>query len=566
MNKVFYVLSRKELWLIRLSFFLILVSSAYLGFDYYVKNTKTIPRYGGEYIEGMTGQQPRFINPILSQASDIDSDLSSLIYSSLLKLDEKGQLVNDLAENYEISPDKLNYTFHIKQGVKWHDEEDLKTKNIEVKDLNADDIIYTIQTIQNPDFNSALRVSWIGIRTEKIDDYTIKFILKNAYSPFLNNLTFGILPKHIWEFIGARNFPLAERNLRPIGSGPYKFSQFTKDKTGKIISIELIANNEYYLERPFIEKLTFKFFGAQEDAISAFNRKEIKGISYLSPENKEKVADFDRLNLHRLSIPRYFAIFFNQTKNKALSDKTVRMALAYAIDKNKLIEDVLKGEGSLSDSAIPSQLLGYNPNTKIYDYAPEHAKNTLEAAGWVDSDGDGIREKGDVKIEFTLIAHEQPEFSKTAELISQMWKEIGANVQIKTVQTNELRESFIKPREYEAILFAEILNYDPDPFAFWHSSQKKESGMNLSLYDNVEVDKLLEEARQETDNNIRAEKYKKFQELVAEDIPAIFLFSPNYLYLQNKSIQAVELENIIIPSDRFNGIGKWYIKTERVWK
>ncbi len=545
---------------------MILVSGAYLGFDYYLKNTEVIPSRGGEYIEGMVGQQPRFINPILAQANDVDSDLSAIIYSSLLKLDSKGNLTNDLAESYEISPDNLSYTFHIKQGVKWHDEEDLKAKNLETKNLNADDIIYTIQTIQNPDFNSALRTNWTGIRTEKIDDYTIKFILKNAYSPFLNNLTFGVLPKHLWEFIGASNFLLAEYNLKPIGSGPYKFSQFAKDKAGKINSIELAANNEYYLERPFIEKLTFKFFSKQEDAISAFNRKEIKGISYLSPENKEKVADLDRSNLYRLKIPRYFAIFFNQAKSKALSDKTVRMALAYAIDKNKLIEEVLKREGSLSDSPIPPQLLGHNPDIKIYDYAAEHAKNTLEAAGWIDSDGDGVREKGDVKIEFTLIAHEQLEFSKTAELVRQMWQEIGANVQVKTVQTNELRESYIKPREYEAVLFAEILNYDPDPFAFWHSSQKKESGLNLSLYDNMEVDKLLEEARQETDNNVRAEKYKKFQELVAEDIPAIFLYSPNYLYLQNKSIQAVELENIIIPSDRFNGIEKWYMKTERVWR
>lgn len=566
MNRIFRVLSKKELWLIRLSLFLILISGAYLGFDYYLKNTETIPSFGGEYIEGMVGQQPRFINPILAQSNDIDSDLSNIIYSSLLKLDSKGNLINDLAESYEISPDNLSYTFHIKQGVKWHDEEDLKAKNIEAKDLNADDIIYTIQTIQNPDFNSALRANWTGIRTEKIDDYTIKFILKNSYSPFLNNLTFGVLPKHLWEFIGANNFLLAERNLKPIGSGPYKFSQFEKDKAGKINSIELIANNEYYSEKPFIEKLIFKFFSKQEDAINAFNRKEIKGISYLSPENKEKVADLNGSNLYRLKIPRYFAIFFNQAKSKALSDKTVRMALAYAIDKNRLIEEVLKGEGGLSDSPIPPQLLGYNPDIKIYDYAAEHAKNTLEAAGWIDSDGDGVREKGDIKIEFTLITHEQPEFSKTAELIRQMWKEIGANVQIKTVQTSELRESYIKPREYEAVLFAEILNYDPDPFAFWHSSQKKESGLNLSLYDNAEVDKLLEEARQETDNDIRAEKYKKFQELIAEDIPAIFLFSPNYLYLQNKSIRGVELENIIIPSDRFNGIGKWYVRTERVWK
>jgi len=139
-------------------------------------------------------------------------------------------------------------------------------------------------------------------------------------------------------------------------------------------------------------------------------------------------------------------------------------------------------------------------------------------------------------------------------------------VEIKNVSRSELQNNYIRPRNYEALLFGEVLNYNPDPFAFWHSSQKKDPGLNLSLYDNAEVDKLLEEARQETDRNIRAEKYRKFQELVIEDVPAIFLYSPDYLYIQNKSVNGVELKNIVIPADRFNGIENWYIKTERVWK
>lgn len=549
------MLSRKERLIIYISLFLIIVSCVYLGVSHYLKNTKEIPASEGEYIEGMIGQ-PRFINPILCQTSDIDSDLSALVYSGLLKLNHRGELVNDLAESYEISEDKLTYTFYLKKDIIWHDWEK----------LSADDVVFTIKTIQDDNFYSPLRASWKGIRIEKVDDHTVRFILRNAYSPFLNNLTVGILPEHLWKSFGANNFHQAECNLMPKGTGPYKVEQFIKDRDGKISSIELLVNEDYYSKTPFIKKLTFKFFKDENEMISAFNRKELKGMNYISPENKKMIIDPESVNVYQLNIPRYYAVFFNQTKSKALSDKTVRSALAYAVDKNKLVEDVFYGEGNSIETPIPPNILGHNSGTKIYDYAPEHANNILEEDGWIDSDGDGIREKDDIKIEFTLVSTDWPEFSKTSLLLQEMWKEIGADVKIENIQGSKLENNYIKPREYDALLFGEILNYDPDPFAFWHSSQKGEYGLNLALYDNTEVDKLLEEARQETDQSVREEKYRKFQEIITEDVPAIFLYSPNYLYVHNKSVQGVELDNIVIPSNRFNGIEEWYVKTKRVWK
>lgn len=544
---------------------LIITSSNYLTISYYLKNTREVPAFGGEYAEGIVGQ-PRFINPVLAQTNDVDSDISSVIYSGLLKLDEKGDIVNDIAERFEISEDKLTYTFYIKKGIKWHDDQDLRSRNLDAKDLNVDDIIYTLQTIQNKDFNSPLRASWKGIRAEKVDDYTIKFILKNAYSPFLNNLTFGILPKHLWEFIGSGNFPLAEYNVKPIGSGPYKYSKFSKDKSGKINSIELVANKDYYLREPKIEKVMIKFFQSEEEAVSAFNRKEIKGIGYISPNNKKLIVDSENSTVYRLNIPRYFAIFFNQTKSKSLSDKAVRIALANSIDRKKLIDEIYAGDGLITDSPIPSQLMGSNPDIKTYGYSVEDARSSLENAGWKDNDGDGLREKDDVKLEFTLITTDWQETKEVSSKLKEMWKEIGANVEIKNLDINDLQNNYIKQRSYEAILFGEILNYDPDPFAFWHSSQKKDPGLNYSLYDNPEADKLLEEARQETDQNLKTEKYKKFQEIVAEDIPAAFLYSPYYLYVQNRSVAGTNLNRIVVPSNRFNNIENWYIKTQRVWK
>jgi len=554
-KRLISILSKKEKIAVFVMLILVITSSNYLAIAYYFKNTKEIPAYGGEYAEGMVGQ-PRFINPVLAQTNDVDSDLSSMIYSGLMKIDEKGNLVNDMAEGYEISEDKLSYTFYIKKNIKWHDD----------KDLTSDDIIFTMQTIQNKDFNSPLRTNWKGIRVEKIDDYTVKFTLKNAYSPFLNNLTFGILPKHLWEFIGSGNFLLAEYNLKPVGTGPYKFKMLSKDKSGKINSIELDSNDNYYFQKPYIDKIIVKFFQGEDEAISSFNRKEIKGISYILPGSKESIVDSDNTNIYRLNIPRYFAIFFNQTKSKPLSDKAVRIALASAIDRNKLIGEVYSGEGVVTDSPIPSQLMGNNPDIKTYEYSVEEARNILENAGWKDSDGDGIREKDDVKLAFALVTTDWQEAKEVSLMLKDMWKEVGADIEIKNLDTNEIQNNYIKQRSYEAILFGEILNYDPDPFAFWHSSQKKDPGLNFSLYDNPEADKLLEEARQETDQNLKIEKYKKFQEIVAEDIPAIFLYSPYYLYVQNNSIEGTNLNSIVIPSNRFNNIENWFTKTQRVWK
>lgn len=534
---------------------LIIASSNYLAVSEYLKNTKEVAAYKGEYAEGLVGQ-PRFINPVLSQTNDIDSDLSALIFSGLMKLDEKGNLVPDAAEKFEIGNDKLSYTFYLKKNIKWHDD----------RNLTSDDVIFTLQTIQNKDFNSPLRTNWKGVRAEKLDEYSLKFTLKNAYAPFLNNLTFGILPKHLWEFIGSGNFPLAEYNLKPIGSGPYKFRMLSKDKSGKINSIELASNDNYYFKTPYIKKIVIKFYENENEAVSAFNKKEIKGIGYVSPDSKKMIMDNENTSIRRLNIPRYFAIFFNQTKSKTLSDKIVRTALANALDRDKLINEIYEGNGIKTDSPIPSQLLGSNPDVKTYDYSSNDAKNALEAAGWQDKDGDGIREKEDVKLSFTLVTTDWPETVEASLILKDMWEEIGASVDIKNLGVNDLQNDYIKSRSYEALLFGEILNYDPDPFAFWHSSQKKDPGLNFSLYDNAEMDKLLEDARQETSLDRKAEKYKKFQEVVTEDIPAIFLYSPYYLYIQNNNVRGTNLNNIVVPSNRFNNVEDWYVNTSRIWK
>lgn len=554
------ILPVRERWLARGLILVIIVSACLLLINCYLSHGQVQPKIGGQYKEGILGQ-PRYINPVLSPTNDADRDLVQLIYSSLFKYDGQNNLILDLAESYTIEDEGLTYYISLKKNILWHDNEP----------LTANDIIFTIKTIQNPEYKSPLKNIWQNVEMEKVDDFALRFKIKSVYAPFLHNLTFGVLPKHIWAGIPAANFPLAEYNLKPIGSGPYQFKKFSKDKNGKIESIELVRNENFYLteqdhpQGPFIEKVILRFYNNEEKLIEAYQKRQIDGLVSISTANLSNLKN--NFNLYQIELPIYYAVFFNQIKSKPLADETVRLALAYATNKQEIIDQVLAGKGTMVDSPLLPGCLGYTTETKIYDFALEHAQNTLEAAGWLDGDNDGIREKNEEKLKLTLVATDWPEIKQTAELLKEQWEKIGAQINLEIIDSVILQEDYLRPREYEALFFGEVLGADPDPFAFWHSAHRKDPGLNLALYQNKEVDKLLEEARQTLDQEARVAKYIEFQKLLTDDLPAIFLFSPDYLYPINKKVKGISsIEKLPTHSQRFSQIENWYIKTNRVWK
>lgn len=537
--------------------FLFFLSLGFAGFRLYIKNTQVVPAVGGSLNEGIIGS-PRYLNPVLAPANDADRDLARIIFSSLLKYDSQGNLIPDLAESYAIGDSGKMYDVFLKKNAFWHDG----------KQVTADDVIFTLQVIEDPDFRSPLRVNWVGIDFEKIDEFTMRFKLKNAYAPFPYNLTFGILPKHIWQNISVSDFALNEKNLKPVGSGPYVFKQLEKNKDGTIKSIELAASKNFYLNGPFIKQLIFRFYPDEEKAASALRKSEVQGLSYISPVNylNLKNSSTNGFNIFEITLPRYFALFFNQSENKALADKNVRIALAQALDKDKLINDILLGFGKKIDSPIIPGMLGFSNDVKTYSYGLEAASSTLQSAGWVDNNNDGVREKDGQNLEFTLSTITWQELSKTANFLKDAWSLVGAKVNVETKETTSLIQENIRPRQYQALLFGELLNIDPDPFAFWHSSQKKDPGQNLSLYENAKVDAILQDARQDLNPASRAKKYQQFDQIVAEDLPAIFLYAPDYLYPLSSQIMGADFKIMVAPSDRFSQIENWYITTKRTWK
>ncbi|MBU2068386.1 MAG: ABC transporter substrate-binding protein [Patescibacteria group bacterium] len=552
------ILPFRERWIMRGLFTLILISSVVLLINLYVNKTQILPQIGGDYKEGILGQ-PRFINPILSQTNDADRDLSQLVYSSLFKYNGQGNLIPDLIEEYSIEEDNLIYNLTLKKDVLWHDGEP----------LTANDVIFTIKTIQDPEYKSPLKNNWQSVQVEKIDEFSIRIKLNNVYAPFLHNLTVGILPKHLWAGISATNFPLAQYNLKPIGSGPYQFKEFKKNDDGQVKSMEFIRNENYYLgDGPYIKNISILFYENQTDLIKAYQKRQINGLSFLSSSNQSNLRN--NVQIHQIDLPIYYAVFFNQTKNKALADKTVRLALSYATNKQEIIEKVLTNQGQIVDSPLLKNWPGYSENIKIYDFALEHAQNILEEAGWKDEDEDNIREKTinnqETKLEFDLVASNWPEFQQTAEILKEQWEKIGAQINLIIIEATDIQQEYLRPRDYQALLFGEVLSAQPDPFAFWHSTQKKDPGLNIAFYENSKVDKLLEEARQTTDQEEQNEKYAKFQELLIDDAPAVFLYSPTYLYPVNKKVRGIEIGKLAQPSYRFSQIENWFIRIDRVWK
>jgi len=536
---------------------LAIIGLTLIGFQTYRLATVVKPAVGGQINLAIIGA-PRFLNPVLSPANEADKDLVAIIFSGLFKYDNQGKLTNDLAQKYSVGDNGKLYEITLKENIKWHDKQN----------LTVDDVIFTIQTIQNPDFRSPLRTFWQGIEIEKVDNLTLRLKLKNPYSPFLNNLNFGILPKHLWENVPAAQFPLNEMNLKPIGSGAYAFNKFQKDTKGTVKTIELKSFKDYFEGEAYISTLVFNFYPSESDIYTAYKKDSLDVFNLASAKNFTDLKNKKDANVsvYQLTLPRYFAVFFNQTQNKFLADKTIRQALAWSVNKKEIIDQVFGGYGSEVNSPLLKDMVGYSDQVKVYDFALEHAKNTLAAAGWTDTDGDKILEKDNQKLEITLTSIDWPELAQSAELIKKQWEALGVKVNLEIKETGKIQNDTIKPRQYQALLFGEVLGFEPDLFHFWHSTQKKESGLNLALYENTEVDKLLSASIEDMDQASRATKNQQVANLITEDLPAIFLFSPDYLFVAKKNIKGVTLKNIDVPSSRFAQINQWYLNTTRIFK
>lgn len=511
------------------------------GSRLYDRYTVMVPARGGEFREAIVGS-PRYINPILADTTDAEAAIEALVFSSLFKPDGRGGLEPDLAEDYTVSEERKEYFVTLREGIMWHDG----------APLTADDVLFTLELIKNPSLRSPLAFSWQGADAEKISDRTIKFTLDAPYEYFLQNLTFRVLPQHLWAQVPIDTFHLAELNVRPIGSGPYRFRSFERDQLGTITSYTLSANPEYFRGRPFIDTIRLKFYKVGDEAMLAWKKDEVDAYGGLTAADAAAV---DPAALKQIRTSRQFSVFFN-TDSTALADSRVREALVKSANPTAFAETVLGGAGMAADSAA--------------EYDPAAAAALLEKAGWKDVNDDGIRMKGagrnrrSLTVELAIPAGDL--HRRTAEFLQEAWRAVGIDLRISVLDASAI-SNLIRSRNYDMILFGTLFGPEPDLFPFWHSSQIDYPGLNLARLELKKLDAILEAIRREQSPEERGVLRAEAQSLIRSTFPALTLYSPYYLYAVSPKIQLGSTPEILgAPEERFGRISEWFIMTGRKWR
>lgn len=517
-----------------IAFWGIFVGTGELSAHYLTK----VARSGGTYREGVIGEI-QGVNPILPKSS-ASTDLNRLIFSGLTRVGPNRQIEPDLAARWEISSDAKTYTFYLKPNLKWHDG----------KPVSAADIAFTIGLIQDPDTRSPLAANWQGVKVEVVNDSTLRLVLPKTFTPFLASTTVGILPKHILKSIKASNLAIDEFNLRPIGTGPFK----TKYIDTNAEYLELDANHKYTHGAPMLDKIRLVRYENPTDMVAGVAKRQIDGMGTLAIDSAKELRNFPSFKVESYRMPAYVGVFFN-LKNSTLADLRVRQGLAYATDRNKLVQEVLAGEASVNQFPIPPGYPGFNPSATHYLFSRASATHALSQNPTF---------AADKKLKFNLVTINSAELVAVANELKSNWAKLGVQINVVAVDAKSLHQNYIRPRNYDILLYGENLGVDSDVYSFWHSSQIDDPGLNITSYKSAEADKFLESGRIAKDPTNRHNKFAAFVNTWSRDLPAIILYSPHYIYARTNQLIDDQSTKITEPADRWYGVEKWAIKSSTI--
>ncbi len=545
--------------ILRVLFFTCLGGLIMAGIMWSNSHSNLTPSSGGTIKEGVIGI-PRFVNPALA-VTRADLDMTALIYSGLMKINPEGALVPDIADSVTVSDDGKTYNVLIKKSLRFHDG----------TPLTARDVTYTISLIQDGDLKSPLRGNWADVTVEEIGEYELNIVLSQAYAPFIENFTLGILPKHIWSTLPIEQIPFSLKNTEPVGSGPFMVDTITRNDAGLINVYHLKKFTDNYSVK--LDEIEMHFYQNEDELIEAFTNKEITSTTQLPAENEMALKDNSDYRLITEPLPRVFAVFFNQNRTPVLRDTAVRLALTTAIDRDILVDSALSSFGVPINGPVPSNHPAVESNSQLIKSNSSTtplaaAQSILTRAGWVKNNTGGWEKRIDGEIRtlaITLKTANTPAFEATTEIIARTWRELGVDVSIEQFEQSDLLQAVIRPRDFESLLFGLDMNRAVDLYPFWHSSQREDPGLNIAQYANIEVDTLLEKARTASSTQVQLVATKDALAILERETPAAFLYVPDLVYVLQSNIKTPAMDRISKPQERFMNIGDWNMNTDKLW-
>ncbi len=514
------------------------------------------PASGGIYTEALVGSFGR-LNPMLDLNNPADREVDRLLFSSLLKFDSRGIPQPDLAESWGVSADGKIYNITLRANANWDDG----------KPVTSDDVLFTLSLLrsQASAFSPDVRSLWDGVQITRLNDKNIKFVLTEPFVPFLDYLTFGILPKHLLDSVAADQLATNGFNLAPVGSGPYKFDHLTIEN-GKIAGVVLTASKIYFGQVPFMDQIVFRYYPDSAAAMTAYHSGEVLGVSQITQDALPSALNEPNLAFYSSRMPRLTMIFLN-LGDKTLpffQDKNVRHALMLGLNRQWMVDRLLQGQGIVANTPILPGTWAYYGGGAQNGFDPDAAIAALQTAGYVLSAGSSVRAKDSVSLAFTLAYPNDDLHGQLAQTIQQNWAAIGVNVSLKAVSYDSLLNDYLTPRTYQAVLADLDLSrsYDPDPYPFWHQAEIT-GGQNYSQWDNRTASEYIEQARVVADPDVRLRLYRNFQVVFASELPALLLYYPVYTFGVDQRVRGVQGVPLFEPADRFNGIASWYLVTKR---
>ncbi len=512
---------------------------------------------GGVYTEGLVGAMGR-LNPLLDWNNSADRDVDRLIYSSVMRFDARGMPEPDLAESWGTTADGTIYNFSLRPNAIWHDG----------NPVTSDDVIFTIELMKSPaSFHPQdVKDLWSKVEIIRLSDKTLQFKIPEPYAPFLDYMTFGVLPKHLLEGMPLEQILNADFNLKPIGSGPYQFDHLLIDN-GQIIGVVLVRNEQYHLAKPFIDQVIFKYYSSSAAALDAYQAGEVAGISRITDDILLQALAETNLSKYTSRLPQMGFVLFNLKNPEVafLQDAKLRRALMLGLNRQRLIDEFLEGQAIPLDGPIlPGSWAHYDGVEKI-PYDADMAIALLKELGYkLPADGGTVRVKDGTSLEFSLVHPDDAVHTQMAQSIQENWAAIGVKLDLVPVPYISLQNDYLARRSYQAALVELALprTPDPDPYPFWHEAEAT-GGQNYSQWDNRSASEYLEQARVTTDFGLRARLYRNFQVIFARELPSLPLYVPVYTYGVNDTVYGLQMPPLFDQSDRFLLISQWYLVTRR---